>query len=103
MNRKTASLNPSIRGRGVGHNPPNRFETLSLVPDELDGDAGDAKPPTQFLKDPSRSILSRNDSPDVGFEVSVNPYRGCEHGCVYCYARPTHEYCGKQRAAASSC
>lgn len=84
----------TIRGRGAAHNPPNRFETLSLVPDPEAAEPNDIKPPTQFLKDPSRSILSRNDSPDVGFEVSVNPYRGCEHGCVYCYARPTHEYLG---------
>ena len=49
---------------------------------------------TQFLKDASRSIIAYNDSPDVGFNASVNPYRGCEHGCIYCYARPTHEYLG---------
>src|ERR1041384_835732 len=51
-------------------------------------------PRTLFLRDHSRTILSRNESPDVGFEVSINPYRGCEHGCIYCYARPTHEYLG---------
>jgi DNA repair photolyase len=49
---------------------------------------------TRFFRDTSRSLLTRNDSPDVGFEVSINPYRGCEHGCIYCYARPTHEYLG---------
>ena len=49
---------------------------------------------TRLLDDPSRTILSTNQSPDVGFDVSVNPYRGCEHSCVYCYARPTHEYLG---------
>ncbi|MCA9418830.1 MAG: radical SAM protein, partial [Candidatus Omnitrophica bacterium] len=46
---------------------------------------------TQFFKDHSKSIISTNDSPDVHFDASINPYRGCEHGCVYCYARPTHE------------
>jgi DNA repair photolyase len=49
---------------------------------------------TQFFADSSKSIIAYNDSPDVGFDASVNPYRGCEHGCVYCYARPTHEYLG---------
>src|SRR5690606_5515534 len=49
---------------------------------------------TIFLKDSSRSILSWNKSPDIPFEASINPYRGCEHGCIYCYARPTHEYLG---------
>src|SRR6202040_3497516 len=51
-------------------------------------------PRTIFLRDHSQTIIARNDSPDVGFEASVNPYRGCEHGCIYCYARPTHEYLG---------
>jgi DNA repair photolyase len=54
----------------------------------------DPAPRTTFLRDASRSIVARNDSPDVGFDLSVNPYRGCEHGCAYCYARPTHEYLG---------
>jgi DNA repair photolyase len=52
------------------------------------------RPPTEYLPDRSRTIIARNDSPDVGFEFSINPYRGCEHGCVYCYARPTHEFLG---------
>jgi len=47
-----------------------------------------------FLRDPVRTVIAHNDSPDVGFETSINPYRGCEHGCIYCYARPTHEYLG---------
>jgi DNA repair photolyase len=51
-------------------------------------------PATQFISDTTRSIVTRNDSPDVGFTFSLNPYRGCEHGCAYCYARPTHEYLG---------
>ena len=89
----------SIRGRGAAGNPRNRFERLEYVrddefcdPDDFPDDA--PAPETVFLKDPSRSIISRNDSPDIGFDAGVNPYRGCEHGCVYCYARPTHEYLG---------
>ena len=49
---------------------------------------------TQFFRDGTKTIIARNNSPDVGFETSLNPYRGCEHGCIYCYARPTHEYLG---------
>jgi DNA repair photolyase len=49
-------------------------------------------PPTQIIEEQVRSILSANDSPDIGFDLSINPYRGCEHGCIYCYARPTHSY-----------
>jgi DNA repair photolyase len=82
----------SIHGRGAAHNPPNRFETIEYVPDPADDE--DGAPRTQLLRDTSRTIIARNDSPDVGFETSVNPYRGCEHGCIYCYARPTHEYLG---------
>ena len=49
---------------------------------------------TQFFRDGTKTIIARNNSPDVGFETSLNPYRGCEHGCIYCFARPTHEYLG---------
>ncbi len=80
------------KGRGAAGNPPNRFEKLSLELDEEDRDESPERVQTQFLRDPSRSIVSRNNSPDVFFDVSVNPYRGCEHGCPYCYARPSHEY-----------
>lgn len=82
-----------IHGRGASWNPPNRFEPMTV---ERDGwvDPEDPLPHTQFFRDASRTILARNESPDVGFEVSINPYRGCEHGCAYCYARPTHEYFG---------
>lgn len=82
-----------IRGRGASHNPPNRFLPLAVVRDDWTDD-DDPAPRTQFFRDASRSILTRNTSPDVGFEVSLNPYRGCETGCAYCYARPTHEYVG---------
>lgn len=83
-----------IRGRGASHNPPNRFERLHVVPDPADPADESPAPQTVFLRDPTRTILAANDSPDVGFEASVNPYRGCEHGCGYCYARPTHEFLG---------
>lgn len=81
-----------VRGRGAPGNPANRFEGLEI---EREGwTAEDPGPDTRLLRDRSRSIITRNRSPDVGFEASLNPYRGCEHGCVYCYARPTHEYLG---------
>jgi DNA repair photolyase len=80
--------------RGAGSNPPNRFEQLTLEREEDWDPEQDPLPRTQFFRDRSSSILSYNDSPDIGFETSLNPYRGCEHGCIYCYARPTHEYLG---------
>jgi DNA repair photolyase len=83
-----------IRGRGASHNPPNRFEPIEYVPDMDAYDPDQPPPQTQLFRDTTRRIIARNDSPDVGFEFSINPYRGCEHGCIYCYARPTHEYFG---------
>ena len=86
--------------RGAAENPPNRFEKIHLEPDEDwnpedDEDGGRPQGPrTQFFKDHSQTVISRNDSPDIGFQASLNPYRGCEHGCIYCYARPFHEYLG---------
>ena len=86
--------------RGAAENPPNRFEKIHLEPDadwNPDDDADGGRPPgprTQFFKDHSQTIIARNDSPDIGFQTSLNPYRGCEHGCIYCYARPFHEYLG---------
>lgn len=88
----------SIPGRGTGQNPSGRFESIRRSVDAetfdetFDPDA--SGPRTEVLRDTSRTILSRNDSPDIPFTVSLNPYRGCEHGCVYCYARPTHEFLG---------
>src|SRR5687767_10696539 len=82
-----------MKGRGASWNPQNRFETLAYVLDE-EAERNDTGPKTLYLRDPSRSIIATNDSPDVGFEASINPYRGCEHGCIYCYARPFHEYLG---------
>jgi len=84
-----------IRGRGAATNPPNRFELIRYDRDaDCWTDEERPGPATQFLRDNTRSIIATNDSPDVGFEASINPYRGCEHGCIYCYARPTHEYLG---------
>src|SRR6266496_811120 len=85
---------PTVRARGTAENPPNRFEKIALERDADWNYPDEPAPPTQFVKDHSDSIITTNDSPDVGFEASVNPYRGCEHGCIYCYARPFHEYLG---------
>ena len=84
----------SIVGRGAAANPKNRFERIEVQPDPGETDAEEPRPETVYLSDHSRSIVARNDSPDIGFDASVNPYRGCAHGCTYCYARPTHEYLG---------
>lgn len=94
------SQQPSPPGRGSHLNPPNRFSLTytEADPDFLDLDEdGNAITPssrTTFLVERSRSIVTENDSPDIPFRYSINPYRGCEHGCSYCYARPTHEYLG---------
>src|SRR3954454_21268351 len=82
-----------IKGRGASWNPQNRFEPLEYVRDD-EYTEDDGAPRTIYLRDPSRTIISTNDSPDVGFDASINPYRGCTHGCAYCYARPNHEYLG---------
>lgn len=78
------------RGRGARSNPQNRFERIAVELEE----PGPERVATELLRDGSKSIIAYNDSPDVGFDASLNPYRGCEHGCIYCYARPTHEYLG---------
>jgi DNA repair photolyase len=86
---------PRLPGRGTTAVPPNRYEPLHVELDPTDPDEEAASgPPTVFYRDASRTILAENASPDVGFRFSLNPYRGCEHGCIYCYARPTHEYLG---------
>jgi len=81
-----------VDGRGAPGNPENRFHDVRR---ELDPENTDVETPpdpdTTVIRERPKSILTSNDSPDVGFEKSLNPYRGCEHGCVYCYARPTHE------------
>jgi len=88
------------KGRGAGINPPVRFDRAASEPFDdgwstLEAAFADLPPlPTTLTKDSSRSALAYNTSPDVGFDRSINPYRGCEHGCVYCFARPTHAYLG---------
>jgi DNA repair photolyase len=86
----------SFKGRGVSSNVPGRFDSLTLeqtddgwYQDEIIQNLSET-----VLPDRARSVITSNDSPDVGFEVSINPYRGCSHGCVYCFARPTHSYLG---------
>src|SRR5712672_3019406 len=97
---ETPQSQAALRGRGASWSPANRFERLHVDltdPDVVDcGCETEETPrrPTQYFRDGTRTIITRNTSPDVGFETSLNPYRGCEHGCVYCYARPTHEYLG---------
>jgi len=99
------SSSHSIIGRAATVSPPNRFERLHVEDDyeQLAGDdelyafaAGHAEQrvKTEFYADATQTILATNDSPDVPFDFSANPYRGCEHGCAYCFARPSHEYLG---------
>jgi DNA repair photolyase len=103
------STSAPVRGRGAALNPAGRFEVLAYeavddadwLADSAEGAAKGSRAasashslPTVYLRDKSREILSTNESPDVPFDVGLNPYRGCEHGCIYCYARPTHEFLG---------
>ncbi|MBN8480788.1 MAG: PA0069 family radical SAM protein [Xanthomonadales bacterium] len=84
-----------IKGRGAASNREGRFEALAKTRED-DGwhrdDEAVPRPPTEVTIERARTIISRNDSPDIPFSQSINPYRGCEHGCVYCYARPSHGY-----------
>ncbi len=95
----TAMSRQRRRGRGATLNPAVRFEQANAQPFD-DGwetlaELADLPPlPTTLIRDAARSAISWNTSPDVGFDRAVNPYRGCEHGCIYCYARPTHAYLG---------
>jgi DNA repair photolyase len=87
------------RGRGAVSNPPVRFETRAIEPFDdgwstLDAFADLPPLPTTLTRDASKTVISWNESPDLGFDRAVNPYRGCEHGCIYCYARPSHAYLG---------
>src|SRR5690242_4088191 len=90
----------SIKGRGAAIQPKNPYLPVHVEADleQVESDeeylAQLGRPPTEYLPDESQSIVSENDSPDIGFRYSVNPYRGCSHGCSYCYARPTDEYPG---------
>ncbi len=93
--RTAPEAKPPPTRRGAGSQPPNRFAaTYRAALPELDEVEPGPLPRTQFIPDHSVSVITYNDSPDLGFAASLNPYRGCEHGCIYCYARPTHEYLG---------
>ncbi|TNF58508.1 MAG: PA0069 family radical SAM protein [Burkholderiales bacterium] len=88
-----------IKGRGIAHRQPHRFERDARTPfddgwDSLASAAGEEHEPpeTEVRWEDARSAITRNDSPDIGFSLGLNPYRGCEHGCAYCYARPSHSY-----------
>lgn len=87
---------PDAVGRGAQNNPANRFARIEYVDDlsdfETADNEGQSPQRTEYFVDTSKSVVSENDSPDVFFRYSLNPYRGCSHGCSYCYARPTHEY-----------
>src|SRR5258706_9391048 len=90
-----------LRGRGAVSNAVGRYEKQARVLVDDGWDDGwrdeDLPPPplrTQVIRDAPRSIITRNNSPDISFDRSINPYRGCEHGCIYCFARPTHAYLG---------
>ena len=93
-----ASPTTRRRGRGAVVDPANRFERLAVTRDEqqLGHEDAETEPrvSTEFFEDHSKTLICENQSPDLPFRFSINPYRGCEHGCAYCYARPTHETLG---------
>ena len=94
---ETRAVPIAFKGRGAAHNPQGRFERQGreAVDDGWTADAeAERGPRTEVTLTRARSIISRNDSPDIPFTQSINPYQGCEHGCIYCYARPSHAYLG---------
>ncbi len=94
MNTSLPPPHSAFPGRGASINPPNRFERLRVEADPDCPPEDRPHPRTQFFHDATSSLLTKNDSPDVSFTYGLNAYRGCEHGCAYCFARPYHEYLG---------
>src|SRR5258708_30328608 len=94
QNNRVTRIPRPVHGRGANSNPANRFEMIEYEPAEEIDHPEKPLPKTQLFRDTSKSILAYNESPDLGFAASLNPYRGCEHGCIYCYARTYHEYLG---------
>lgn len=99
LNGREKMVQLSVRGRSAKSNPAGRFETNRIEQfddgwDQGGDDNGVRRVETTMTAEKAKSILSYNESPDIGFDRSVNPYRGCEHGCIYCFARPTHSYLG---------
>ena len=100
MHRRSNAARPrsqAAQGRGAVSNPAGRFEALREEAFDDGWDSRDPPPervPTEVIIDRTKSIIARNDSPDIPFDRSINPYRGCEHGCIYCFARPSHAYLG---------
>ena len=86
-----------VKGRGAASNPEGRFESIRHLAED-DGwsrellDEDTPRPRTEVTEERARSVITRNDSPDIHFSQAINPYRGCEHGCIYCFARPSHSY-----------
>jgi len=86
-----------FKGRGTGHQPGNLYENTSLVQEHIEGidvPEYEENPSTKFINVSTKSALTVNDSPDLPLNYSVNPYQGCEHGCIYCHARNSHQYWG---------
>src|SRR2546423_12101022 len=94
----SAAADPRLlKGRGARSTEPSRYDEERRVRFDDGWSAEDESPPplrTEVTKDATRTIIARNTSPDISFNLSINPYRGCEHGCIYCFARPTHAYLG---------